>query len=617
MRFKLAVFLFFVTFLQVFGASSYPTIETVRDHFFAHYKANLIHSSSRILFEKKPDGWYLRHVDYFPKPHTLLYEPIWKSSSGDFVPLTFESRNKPQEYTSTSTDSLNLYNVLPYYGYAGWENDVLNRYSDTNHMASLSFQVLANMSLAFDGFDLNEYAYDTSAALKRRPELTEFNNYLYASILAMIKLYQKDQDAQIQGNPLLVLMDLVRLKGVEYRSMYFPTFVSTYEARNQKLMPGQEPYEDNRQVLFDTSRLTYFHNLPYYRNILKSCRDSSVLLVSGDLDYLLLNSVQHFDAIRRNLVILNLDQLADSAYRQMIERSSGQSVFSVVSDEINEQDIDFVRVLRYVRIRQKQLPGESLARQKVRMDGMPDNGYQIEDFDLAQEYSQLRDLLNFVIQDVDNQLDNGLTRYRYFPTDGCRHTMDSTYLQWKIPARSLTASDLILLDVLAHSSNGKLSFVSTTPESMRLGIPIGGLNGLVYHVKGQKDLIMADAASPDIFAHFDLMMQQFDYADIDRHSSFVVQTYSVSFLNLIHDLAGQEKFNAALAATRFYFKTFPSSVWTDLDIPADLVEYLFILDDVELGREVLHTIEGKLRYLSGADKIRIAERVSYLKNRYM
>lgn len=554
-----------------------PLYEVLQQQFIRQYKAGLVNNSSRIIFEKKPAGWFVRQVEFFPRPYTVRHELWWTADSG-YMQLTFDQQKGNSDdnaANANSSASNSLYDLMPYYGYRGWERDALSVMSASAsanyYPMALCYAALAEASLVEDAYEYHGLSPTLTRELN--PEL-QFANWCDSSIYFLQKQEAEDPTFQIGGMRVSEHIALQKIKKDLFRQIFLN-------------IDGSVP-SLAANLLNQTERA-------YYLNVLKSCPDGAILFVSGDVDALPLHYLTLSGEFVGDVTVVNLDWLGNKAYRKFIENEHTSPLFSVVSKDLEELEIDFIRVIKYNRIRQRQLPGESLSTQKVRLDGFPDNNYQIEDFDLAQEYSDLRHLLQFVTQNFDNQMDNGLTRYKYFPTHGVLLNTQTSMIRWKIDNNLLTKSDLVFLDLLCTNlESSPICILSTTPDVKLLGLDDLQLQGLVYRLMDnqsvERDLY------PELNSELMLQYLVFDYSWEGNNdlTKFQYLVYWNLFYKLVDNLVGREKYTGAEMALDKFFKVFSAESWHNGASVVMMAEYYAVLGRKNEAGQIMQQVLSRL-----------------------
>ncbi len=566
----------------VVGAQNFPSYSKVQQTFLARYNAGLINNSARLMFEKRPTGWYVRQVEFFPNPHTSTLELWWRASDGMYQDLSFDERlgfsKDSASIVLVNDDVENRYNLFPYYGYFGWERDVLLKIEASTGVLPSFQKAMCFASLANSYLESGVYNYDTVAIRAYQiPNKKTYNQWVDSSIHFLNEVGQREPGFAFNQ---ISVRQHSRLQAIK-RSM----FLSIY-------------FNDSTAIHNLPSSIYHANESTYFENILKSCPLDAVLLVSGDLDALPLLFLTLHEGLRSDISVVHMDWLNEVKYVNYVnETSNGQDLIGVHGKDILNKNIEFIRVLKFNRIRQFQYPGENLSQQKVRLDGLPDNSYQIEDFDLAREYSQLEHLLQFVAQDFDNQMDNGLTRYKYFPTHGIHVGTDSSFLQWKINDKLLNRKDLILLDLISNTmDNRPICFVSSTPENRLLGINDLELRGLVYELVDNRHQVgsSVDGIQINPTLLYQNLLFDFKWPQKDELTAFQYMSYWNLHYLLIKDLVQREKYNGSLMVLNHFFEKFPTEFWFDAETTLILVEYYFLFDQVEKGIKILQNLRWRL-----------------------
>jgi len=564
------------------GAQNFPSYSEVQQTFLARYNGGLVNNSARLLFEKRPEGWFVRQVEFFPKAHTRTMELWWNSADGTYQNLSFDKRLSSAKDTASisllNDDPENRYNLFPYYGYFGWERDVLQKINASTGVLASFQKAMCFASLANSYLASGVYSYDTAATRAFQiPNKKTYNQWVDSSIHFLNEVDQSEPSFAFNQISIRQHSRLQAIKRSMFLSIYFGDTTAIHN------LPSSI-YRANESEYFD--------------NILRSCPLDAVLLVSGDLDALPLLFLTRHEGVRSDITVVHMDWLDELKYVNFLnESSNGQDLIGVHGQDILKKNIEFIRVLKYNRIRQFQYPGENLSQQKVRLDGLPDNSYQIEDFDLAREYSQLEHLLQFVAQDFDNQMDNGLTRYKYFPTNGIHVGTDSSFLQWKINDKLLNRKNLILLDLISNAmDNRPICFVSSTPETRLLGINDLELRGLVYELVDNKHQVgsSVDGIHINPTLLYQNLLFDFKWPQKEDLTAFQYISYWNLHYLLIKDLVHREKYNGSLMVLNHFFEKFPTEYWFDAKTTLILVEYYFLFDQVEKGRTILRNLRWRL-----------------------
>ena len=114
----------------------YPAYNNVITEFFTRYKAPTITQQQVLSFIKKPDGWHTIILEKWPVYREIWDELFWSRSFGVFLDIGYEKLQKspvkvtiPHEFIDQE-DSLSC-SILPYWGYVGWEEDIIHDFGAT------------------------------------------------------------------------------------------------------------------------------------------------------------------------------------------------------------------------------------------------------------------------------------------------------------------------------------------------------------------------------------------------------------------------------------------------------------------------------------------------------
>jgi hypothetical protein len=168
----------FVSLLSVFCFSAksqvnqgMPDIEVVARAFFSKY-AWTYDGSSDIQFEKRVTGWYIRQDSVQPAGTNMASAKFWDRSTGSYNDIPFEILPSPNpsdaqtQYSSFVQRKLDTfqyyyYRHLDFYGYDGWDWDIIQ--SLGNH------KPMTDSSLESFGLACSHYAMAYFNILKEPP----------------------------------------------------------------------------------------------------------------------------------------------------------------------------------------------------------------------------------------------------------------------------------------------------------------------------------------------------------------------------------------------------------------------------------------------------------------
>lgn len=131
-----------------------PTFHEVIRSYFTHYKFDDGGKPLSVSFQKKRDGWYTSDVG----PYWDYYRPqlFWSAATKKYLPLQYYSARVASDNTVETdigqyislaeNNPASLYDDNIYYGYMGWEVDVIQEFADK---ASLTDRQLNGLAQAY------------------------------------------------------------------------------------------------------------------------------------------------------------------------------------------------------------------------------------------------------------------------------------------------------------------------------------------------------------------------------------------------------------------------------------------------------------------------------------
>ncbi|MFH2096791.1 MAG: hypothetical protein ABIJ16_13870, partial [Bacteroidota bacterium] len=284
--------------------NKYPLYEEVVNRFFDNYNTDNV-----IEFSKKPDGWHVGIVDYNDNYKISDDTLFWSLAGENYLPLA-----DPYKQGRTADDSkrqgflyntylVNQFNESPYYGYNGWDKDVIDLLEGSD---SLTDNLLYYLGRAYSnyaqGFIRNQYGYQTQEYDSRyekvsREQLDGYIENANKAIASFKKLSEQNPGFQT------IIGDIY----IKYSNEYLCTFLN--------LMSIKEP-EKARSFIADGLYSDFW--LSVAKNYLSSCDKNAILFTNGDNDTYPLLYVQEKFGFRKDVRIVNLALLNTDFYINMI-----------------------------------------------------------------------------------------------------------------------------------------------------------------------------------------------------------------------------------------------------------------------------------------------------------
>jgi hypothetical protein len=149
--------LFLLSGAACYAQFNMPPMKEVVTNFFSTYSFN---SDERSLkFERKKGGWYVAEDNYSNPGHYVNEQLFWSKSTQQFTELDYPSTNgdtsELSETVSRYLAQINWsyeeyqYRRNKYYGYPGWDWDMIN---DTSHAAAVTDSLLESQARAYANY---------------------------------------------------------------------------------------------------------------------------------------------------------------------------------------------------------------------------------------------------------------------------------------------------------------------------------------------------------------------------------------------------------------------------------------------------------------------------------
>ncbi len=302
---------------------------------------------------KKPDGWHAIVKDA-AKNKIITDELFWSRQKGKYFTIDFPESimaNAASEHQNLITDWRNNYftGILPYWGYAGWDKDVINDYEDKSTLSDTLLNALArayasrasNLLNDNTGFSLDEDRFELPFGQNSLSEeqLATYRDYEHKSIECYEKLWQR--------NP--------------YFETYFADIHTVYsnEVMNSFLtllyhQNREEAVKELKEGLYDS----FFKDMA--KRYLASCDSNAILFVNGDNDTYPLLYVQEMEGFRKDVSVINLTMLSVSRYVSHLFNDSSYSsrpVDCIMDEEIYQKG---EKLFYYINGEQEEISLDSL-----------------------------------------------------------------------------------------------------------------------------------------------------------------------------------------------------------------------------------------------------------------
>lgn len=171
----------------------YPKYEQVVTKFFNLYSTDNSFQEVSVYFEKRNTGWHVVIKDKSLEENVIAEYLFWDKNSKKYKKLDLdkaeskESSEAEISYFLDNQNSVFYFNILPYFGYVGWEQDIIRDYENINELpdtllyalgyaySNYARNILMPMQLFADkenNFNLQNSGYKMSTA-----QLQEYKKY--------------------------------------------------------------------------------------------------------------------------------------------------------------------------------------------------------------------------------------------------------------------------------------------------------------------------------------------------------------------------------------------------------------------------------------------------------
>lgn len=566
---------------------NYPAYDSVIDTFFNSFSIKDIPATSLIVFEKKPTGWHIAVVDHNNEPKKVRDEIIWDSKKGKFQKVNFkelEIIGENEEYINEYKNDWahKFYIICPYYGYAGWDWDVIQKYKKEKIKVDTTLYAIgrAYSSYATNLLNNNTGLADTNVQFilpqgkncLSRSQLKKYRYYRHKAIEYFKKVEELNPEFQTIVGPI----------GLKTSNEYLTSFLDVRVYQNEK--------EAMKEI---TSDLYADYYISSAKNYLLSCDSNAIIFTSGDSDTYPLLYIQSQYNFRTDITVINVGLLSSDRYANSLRQNNtgNQCVnLSLTSDEISETKRDFIVI-------EKQ-------------------------FDHSME---LNEMIEFVKNKKHTQ-HYGDVEYYYIPANRFHFVRKNKSVEWKFDHQYFYKNQLIMFDILSSNNwNRPIYFVSLNNDYY-LGLDdYLQLEGLAFKLTSNKKAEIDDKVGYiNTAIMFENIMNNYDWTGMEKISSGegIFETYyAYTFPLLAKALVQENKKDTACIVLDKCIEIFPDKiVFYNISMIA-FIKLYFEIGEFDKGNEIAKKLvknikEDKAIYFKNTSKSPIDEKkkaLGYLK----
>lgn len=322
--------------VSTFGQFNMPSFEEVVTYFYSKYTFDSYDSYLR--FQRKKDGWFVSEDSYHKPGNYFNTKLFWSKETNTYKDLNYPLSNYDAELTSeiiskylvriNSTYEEYQFQRNKYYGYPGWDWDVIN--DDTNQN-NLTDSLLESKARAYSNY--------ASGFIAEQFGDVFLNN---DSDRLALKANEKISKSRIDKFIFYELKALDAFSKIKKINPYYETKVGNISIKlaNEYMFAYLELLMSN-----DSIRAIEFAKKANYPDSLLSLSKSylsalpfnSILITNGDNDTYPLWYLQQINKYRPDIKVLNYSLIGFRKYLSFIDNNSNERLFSV-SDSIYLKD---------------------------------------------------------------------------------------------------------------------------------------------------------------------------------------------------------------------------------------------------------------------------------------
>lgn len=505
----------FIMSLTVSGQISYlkfPTYDEVIERFFSQYSVKNFSRNAQIRFEKQPIGWLVNVIEFSDEPKSIQEGLLWDRKDNKFKEINFEKLAEKDEnwellnqYKSDWTKK--YFSICPYYGYPGWDSDVIEEFKNANNLPDSTLYALGR---AYSSYASNLLNNNSGFADKRNqfilPDgkncmtVEQLDKYRYYSHLA-IKKYKEVTEL----NP--KYETIVGAIGIKASNEYLTSFLNLRIYQNES-----EAQKELVEGLYNDFYLAAA------RNYLNSCAPNAILFTNGDNDTYPLLYVQAKYGFRTDVLVVNISLLQTDRY----------------INSLREKILD--------------APGLPISITHEKISGNKREYFLIEKKD--DNPMELKNLVDYALNDDNKKSYDGVDYY-YVPSNKFKLTKDENVMEWEVSKSYIFRYELVIMDILATNKLERPIYFAVTlsPDAYFNLDDYMKLEGMAYRLSlTKKDMTNDQFGAVNSSVLYENLMTKFDWNGLNKaasHEKLICLNYRSNFNRLAESLIKENKQDAA------------------------------------------------------------------------
>lgn len=548
----------------------FPSYKTITSYFFKYYSESNIAEDTKLCFEKRPQGWYVttreNNLDNLIRKNGL----IWSVQSKQFEEINFTKRSELEPISDFAIQTINNwegvhYNACPYFGYDGWDWDVINEYKTIDNLPDTT---LYGVGRAYSSC-ASSLLHDNSgfADEEKRFKLADGKNCLNAE---QLKRYRSYRHKAIEI-----------FKKLNERDPKFETLVGHIglKASHEHLTSFLDlcMYQNNEEALKELPDNVYNNfYVSIAKNYLSTCEKNAILFVNGDTDTYPLLYVQAKYNFRRDVTVINAGMLLANRYVEHLR----EPVFDAagINFSFNTQAL---------------------------------KNHQREVIYISKDSTKVWDLKKLMVYLNDDKNILHEPTYDIFMIMGgqFKTKLKGKTIEWQFQRNNYILQDeLLVMDIiLNHGDNRPVYFVLSLNSDKLCGLQhYLQIEGLAYKLYNENKTPTLTDGSINVEKLYNSLMLNFSYDGktvIQSTDQPLISNTAWQFGVLAYQLIENKEKEKAIKVIDKYFMEYPNSIAPYNEDVIYLFQKYYELGEInkanDIGKQILFNMKNKLVHNPG------------------
>lgn len=300
---------------------SYP--EIVRAFFLQYNSSN--EAEKWITFAKKKEGWFIQKINQLESDLLLSEERFWTPASGyshELKNFTKRETNPDEieddiaQYLQQGAYTWYGYERCRYFGYTGWEYDMLKDYENIDNLSDTLLEGLARASSSL----ANTYLWYQQGGYALNQDTMQIR-------LESLQLPSKERVKMVDHyiNKSISIYERIKKQNSSYSTIVGNVDLKKFNEAMHGYMQMSIALEKERANGFIKNITLSEAYVKQAKNYLNSCGKDGILFTFGDNDTYQLWYVQEKEGYRKDISVINTSMLGLPAYINMLKINNSVS----------------------------------------------------------------------------------------------------------------------------------------------------------------------------------------------------------------------------------------------------------------------------------------------------